>query len=163
MGLGDKRSLSHAPSFHERQCWGNDIGERWHYGHNCVIISLVEPFAHPLGEYLSGECTAMCFIHRRLPEVCIKEPSTCSHRLNDNDKSFVSPIGVCPTLEQPFALVFKFMGRLDLVASVERLAPDIGMLELVHSHRNIRRFIASTPVAGNGPRSEEYAPPLYRP
>jgi len=53
----------------------------------------------------------------------------CS-RLNDNDESFVSLIGVYSTREHPFALVFRFMDRLNLRGCL-RKHQDIGRLELV--------------------------------
>jgi len=62
----------------------------------------------------------------------------CS-RLNDNDESFVSLMGVYSTLEHPFALVFKFMDHLNLRGYL-RNNRDIGRLEVVCFHNRICYF-----------------------
>ena len=78
---------------------------------------------------------------------------TCSY-LNDNDRSFVSFIGVYSTQDHPFALVFKFMEHLNLRGYL-RDNQDIGRLDLVRFNCHIDHFAVSyiwAPVIGNSPR-----------
>lgn len=65
----------------------------------------------------------------------------CS-RLNDNDKNFVSFIGVYSTQDHPFGLIFKFMDQLNLRGYL-RKTQDIARLELVRFRRPICRFSLS--------------------
>ena len=92
-----------------------------------------------------------------------KEAKTCSH-LNDN-KCFVSFIGIYSTQDHPFALVFEFMDRLSLRGYL-RDNQDIGRLELVRSIVTSIAFYlltVSTPAIGNSSWSGVYAQRWYRP
>jgi hypothetical protein len=61
-------------------------------------------------------------------------------RLDDDDKSFVSFIGIYSTPEHPFGLVFRFMDQLNLGGYL-RKNRDTGVgLELVKFCRPICRF-----------------------